>query len=83
MMCTDDTQCHYHWRSSCTYPIIFISLIRITCLRCVKLLSEHITGGLQLGPIFQMKLSGESSSNSYQINELILSDVKLLSKLIT
>ncbi|CAF4043175.1 unnamed protein product [Rotaria sp. Silwood2] len=30
-----------------------------------------------------MKLSGKSSSDNYQINELILSDVKLLSELIT
>mgnify|MGYP006892775085 CR=1 FL=1 len=57
---------------------LFASLELLVCV----LLSYYpnIAGDLQLGPIFQLKLSMKSSS---EINELILENVKLLSELIT
>lgn len=56
---------------------LFASLELLVCV----LLSYYpnIAGDLQLGPIFQLKLSMKSSS---EINELILENVKLLSELI-
>jgi len=57
---------------------LFASLELLVCV----LLSYYptIAADLQLGPIFQMKLSIKSNS---EISELILSNVKLLSELIT
>ncbi|CAF1326367.1 unnamed protein product, partial [Adineta steineri] len=60
---------------------LFASLELLVCV----LISyyPHIAGDLQLGPIFQMKLSIKSNTDNNQINELILLNVKLLSQLIT
>ena len=58
---------------------LFASLELLVCV----LLTYYptIAADLQLGPIFQMKLSIKSNSDNHQINELILSNVKLLSEL--
>jgi hypothetical protein len=60
---------------------LFASLELLVCV----LLSYYptIAGDLQLGPLFQMKLAVKSSSDNHQVNELILSNMKLLSELIT
>jgi hypothetical protein len=60
---------------------LFASLELLVCV----LLSYYpnIAADLQLGPIFQMKLSMKSNTDNHHINELILSNVKLLSELIT
>ncbi|CAF3203747.1 unnamed protein product [Rotaria sp. Silwood2] len=60
---------------------LFASLELLVCV----LLSYYpnIAGDLQLGPIFQMKLSIKANLDNQKTNELILLNVKLLSELIT
>ncbi|UJR09975.1 hypothetical protein I4U23_014199 [Adineta vaga] len=60
---------------------LFASLELLICV----LISYYpnIAGDLQLGPIFQMKLSMKTNTDNQQINELFLANVKLLSELIT
>ncbi|CAF3293702.1 unnamed protein product [Rotaria sp. Silwood2] len=60
---------------------LFASLELLICV----LLSYYpnIAGDLQLGPIFQMKLSIKANLDNQKTNELILLNVKLLSELIT
>ncbi|CAF1153890.1 unnamed protein product [Adineta ricciae] len=60
---------------------LFASLELLICV----LISYYpnIAGDLQLGPIFQMKLSMKSNADNQQINNLFLANVKLLSELIT
>ena len=61
---------------------LFASLELLVCV----LLSYYpsVAGDLQLGPIFQMKLAGKSNGDhQQQMNDLILSNMKLLSELIT
>ncbi|CAF4841473.1 unnamed protein product, partial [Rotaria sp. Silwood1] len=60
---------------------LFASLELLVCV----LLSYYpnIAGDLQLGTIFQMKLSMKTNSDNQKINELILLNIKLLSELIT
>ena len=60
---------------------LFASLELLLCV----LLSYYptIAGDLQLGPIFQMKSTVKTNVDSHQMNDLILSNVKLLSELIT
>jgi hypothetical protein len=60
---------------------LFASLELLVCV--LVSYYPHIAGNLQLGPIFQMKLSTKSNTDNHQINELMLSNVKLLSELIT
>lgn len=60
---------------------LYASLELLVCV----LLSYYpnIAGDLQLGPIFQMKSSLKTNSDSQKINELILLHLKLLSELVT
>ncbi|CAF0968829.1 unnamed protein product [Rotaria sordida] len=60
---------------------LFASLELLVCV----LLSYYpnIASDLQLGPIFQMKLSMKTNSDNQKIHELILLNIKLLSELIT
>ncbi len=57
---------------------LFASLELLVCVLLIYY--PNIAADLQLGPIFQMKLSIKSN---FEINELILSNVKLLSELVT
>ncbi len=57
---------------------LFASLELLVCVLLIYY--PNIASDLQLGPIFQMKFSMKSTS---EVNELILSDVKLLSELIS
>jgi hypothetical protein len=57
---------------------LFASLELLVCVLLIYY--PNIATDLQLGPIFQMKLSMKSNA---EVNELILTDVKLLSELIT
>ena len=60
---------------------LFASLELLVCV----LLSYYpsIAGDLQLGPVFQMKLSMKTNTDSQKMNDLLLLNVKLLSELIT
>lgn len=57
---------------------LFASLELLICVLLIYY--PNIASDLQLGPIFQMKLSNKSPA---EINEIILSNVKLLSELVT